>query len=229
MQQPPRSWPALSTHPGRVALHAVGLPELFRGVLRQRLADGVGDQDADKVGFAGVVGELRARLVGPRQGLHVAHDRVDAGLHDAGAGAGDVGVGVGVILVPLHARAHGEEVADADAVIGRALELGDVGRHLIVDRLDLAVLDGGADQRRGDRLGDREGDPAVLGLAAEPVALEHHLAVLHDHHARDVVGLHVVVDRPALVGMAVAQLVEDGASALGNGRTVSPRLTVAVR
>src|SRR3546814_4620203 len=79
---------------------------------------------------------------------------------------------LGIILVPLCARAHRENLAERHAVIGTALELGDIGGDEIVDALDLAVADRGAKQRRGHRLGDREGNPFVFGFLAEAIFLE---------------------------------------------------------
>src|SRR3546814_11757538 len=61
----------------------------------------------------------------------------------------DIRTRVGIILVPLCARAHRENLAERHAVIGTALELGDIGGDEIVDALDLAVADRGAKQRRG--------------------------------------------------------------------------------
>src|SRR3546814_17850420 len=75
----------------------------------------------------------------------------------------------------LCARAHRENLAERPAVIGTALELGDIGGDEIVDALDLAVADRGAKQRRGHRLGDREGNPFVFGFLAEAIFLEHDL------------------------------------------------------
>src|SRR3546814_7397308 len=68
----------------------------------------------------------------------------------------DIRTRVGIILVPLCARAHRENLAERNAVIGTALELGDIGGDEIVDALDLSVPDRGAKQRRSYRLGDRE-------------------------------------------------------------------------
>ena len=82
----------------------------------------------------------------------------------------------------------------ADVLIGRALELGQVFGDGVVDIIDPALLDRSADQDRGQRLGDGEGGPAVFRLAAEGVFLQHDLAILDDQHAADAVVGHVLVD-----------------------------------
>src|SRR3546814_11549262 len=69
-----------------------------------------------------------------------------------------------------------------------ALELGDIGGDEIVDALDLAVADRGAKQRRGHRLGDREGNPFVFGFLAEAIFLEHDLAMTDYEKTRDELG-----------------------------------------
>ncbi len=102
-----------------------------------------------------------------------------------------VGLGIGIVLIPLHAGGHGDELAHGDALIGAAIELGDIGGDRVFQALDVAVLDGRAHQGGGDRLGDGEGGPAFAGLAAEAIALEHDLAVLQHHDPGGAHGGHV--------------------------------------
>ncbi len=184
--------------PDGVLLHAVGLPDLLRQVLGHRLADGVGKQHAGEVRLAGLVDELGARRRLARQAAHVADHRIDAGLDVDEADLGHVGIGVGVVLVPLHARGHGDQLAHVDAVVGAALQLGDVGGDRIVQALDLAVLDRRADQGRGHRLGHRERGPPLLGATAQAIALQHDAPVLDHQHAGGAEGGHVGGGVPGL-------------------------------
>ena len=108
--------------------------------------------------------------------------------------ARDVRVRVGVVLVPAHARGHRQQLSDADVVVGRALHLRDVGADLVVHALDVAVADRRADERRRDRLGDRERRPAPGAVEAEAVTLEAKLAVVHDEQGGTALAGHVVVD-----------------------------------
>ena len=134
----------------------------------------------------------RRRLA--RQSAHVAHQRIDAFFRLVLVELRDVGIRVGVVLVPAHARGHRQQLADADVVVGRALHLREVDADLVVHALDVAVADRGADQRRGDRLGDRERGPAPAAVEAEPVALQAQLAVVHDQQGGAALARHVVVD-----------------------------------
>ena len=77
---------------------------------------------------------------------------------------GGVGLGVGIVFVPAHARRHGEQLAHADVVVGRALHVGDVVADLVVHALDVAVLQRGAHQGGGEGFGDREARPAAIAV-----------------------------------------------------------------
>ena len=189
--------------PGRLLLHAGRHPDLFREVGRQGLLRRLAEQHADEVGLAGAVVPARARGRLARQSAHVAHQRVDAFLGRVLVEPRDVGVRVGVVLVPAHARGHRQQLADADVVVGRALHLRDVGADLVVHALDVAVADRRADERRGDRLGDRERRPAPAAVEAEAVALEAQLAVVDDEQGGAALARHVVVDvEPELAAAA---------------------------
>src|SRR3546814_3506963 len=83
----------------------------------------------------------------------------------------------------------------SDVCSSDLLELGDIGGDEIVDALDLAVADRGAKQRRGHRLGDREGNPFVFGFLAEAIFLEHDLAMTDYEKTRDALARNILVDR----------------------------------
>ena len=148
-----------------------------------------------QVRLAGVVVELLAGRHLARARRHVLEQRQVAARR-----ARDVRRRVGVVLVPLHARGHLQHVLDRHAVVAAAGELRQVARDRLVDAADVAVGDGGADQHRDHRLGDRERDPTAVLVVAERVALEQDLAVLDHQQAGDPLVAHVVVER---VGGAV--------------------------
>ena len=134
-------------------------------------------------------GRVRAREL-----PHVADGGVDPGIGLGVVELGDVGTGILVVLVPFHARTHGQQLADRNVVIGRTFEIGDVRAHFVVEALDGAVVDRRADQGRGEGLRDREARPAAGRVEPETVTLEAHLAVLHDNEARFALVRHVGVD-----------------------------------
>ena len=52
----------------------------------------------------------------------------------------------GLGFLERDARGHGEEMADRGLAVGMALEVGHVLRRLVVERCDVAFVDGDADQ-----------------------------------------------------------------------------------
>src|SRR3546814_15406133 len=99
----------------------------------------------------------------------------------------------------------------SDVCSSDLLELGDIGGDEIVDALDLAVADRGAKQRRGHRLGDREGNPFVFGFLAEAIFLEHDLAMTDYEKTRAALARNILVDRDE-IGRASCRerVVQDG-------------------
>eukprot|EP01137_Pigoraptor_chileana_P028448 Opistho-2@937 len=170
---------SLVDHPDRVLLHAIGRPEFFGGVLGYALAgEGAAKGNACKIGLASFIDPFAARHGLALKFRHVSDERVHATLPFRQAGLCYIRFRVGVVLVPFHAGRHSHHAAEADVVIDGAFELRDVFGDRVVDRGDVAILHGGADERGGDGLGDGKRCPAVGGLAAEGVFLEDDLPSL---------------------------------------------------
>src|SRR3546814_7033690 len=93
----------------------------------------------------------------------------------------------------LFRSCHRKKLAHADIVIGRTFEAGNIGRHLVVEALDIAVLHRRADEGGGEALRDRKARPAAFGAIAELVCLQPDLAILNDDESR--VALFVHIDR----------------------------------
>ena len=121
--------------------------------------------------------------------------------------APDVGASV-VFLAPGHARAHPQDIADRDALIGRAAQPRQVEVAAIVQAADRAVVERGADERRGHRLRGREARPTALRAAAHAVALQRDLAVLQDQEPGRAAAGHVVAEAEADVAHLKGQVRE---------------------
>src|SRR3546814_2874643 len=76
----------------------------------------------------------------------------------------------------------------------RTFEAGNIGRHLVVEALDIAVLHRRADEGGGEALRDRKARPAAFGAIAELVCLQPDLAILNDDESRVALFVHIGVD-----------------------------------
>ena len=83
-------------------------------------------------------------------------------------------------LVPGHARAHAHEIANRDALIGRAAQPRHIEVAAIVQAGDRAIMERGADERRDDRFRGRIALPTPARTAFHAVALQRDLAALQD-------------------------------------------------
>lgn len=75
------------------------------------------------------------------------------------------------------------------AVVTRAAA---IASELLVDTADEFIFDRGTDQRRGDRLRHRHGDPARAGVDAMVVVLECNPPALQQQQANDTVTREIV-------------------------------------
>src|SRR5699024_3244376 len=107
--------------------HAVGLPDHVGQVMGQRPAGGALHHQAQQVGLGGVVVPVRARRVLARQFAQVGQ-RVGLAVHAAAqVHPCHVGLRVGVVLVPAHARGHGQQLAHGDVGVGAVGQFGNIG------------------------------------------------------------------------------------------------------
>ena len=110
------------------------------------------------------------------------------------------GVGLSVVfLAPGHARAHPHDIADRDAFICRAAQPRQIEVAAIVQATDRAIVERGADERRGHRLRRRVARPTALRAAAHTVALQRDLAVLQNQEPGRAAAGHVVANAEAEV------------------------------
>ena len=140
-----------------------------------------------------------------RELAQVAHRGVHTRIRRGVIELRDIGVRILVILVPPHARAHGQQLADGHIVISRAAQSRDVLADWVLEALDVAVLDGRTDQCRGEGLGDREAGPPTRRVEIEPVTLEADPAILQDDEPGSVLRAQVVVDARNLEGFTGGQ------------------------
>src|SRR5690606_27748960 len=130
---------AFVADPVGIGLHAVGHPARFRKVVGKRLAGGALDHDAEPVSLGGAVvpvgaGRPFAREA-PQVGQHVGLV-VDAG---ATVHLPHVGLRIGVVLVPAHARGHGQQLADGNPGIGAVGQLRDVAGQGVIQAPDVPL------------------------------------------------------------------------------------------
>ena len=85
-----------------------------------------------------------------------------------------------VAFLVIDAGAHLQDLADGHAVVAAALQLRHVLLRRIVERGDLVLAEGDADQQRGDRLGHRHRQEPGHRLRAVAVILENHFAMADD-------------------------------------------------
>ena len=102
-----------------------------------------------------------------------------------------------VFLAPGHTGAHPQDITNRDALVGRAAQPRQVLVAAIVQAADRAIVERGADERRGDRLRGREARPTALRAAAHAVALQRDLAALQDQEPGRAAAGHVVADAEA--------------------------------
>jgi len=106
-------------------------------------------------------------------------------------------VGLSVLfLAPGHARAHSQDIADRDTLIGRAAQPRQVEVAAIVQAADRAIVERGADERGGERLRGRIARLKALRAAAHAIALQRDLAALQDQEPSRAAG-HVVAETAA--------------------------------
>ena len=183
----------LAEQPGGLLLHARRVPDLLVQIVGQRLLRRLVHEDAHQIGLAGAVVPARAGRRLARELAHVAHQRVHAGFGLVVVELGHVGMRVGIVFVPAHARGHGEQLAHAHVVVGRAFHVRDVVAHLVVHALDETIAQRRAHQRGGEGFGDREARPAPVLVKTQPVALDAQLAILQDHDGSAALAGHVGV------------------------------------
>ena len=133
---------------------------------------------------------MRTRRIFALQGLHVSGDRILPRLHRDGQHLDHIALRIGIVLVPRDAGCHAEELLDGDPVIAAADQLRNIGGDRVLQRSDLSVPDRRANQRGGEAFGHRETGPPIGRLQAQPIALQHDLAVLDYHQSGDLLGLH---------------------------------------
>ena len=165
--------------PVAVVLHAEGLVQVLLHEVGDRPAGRTHEQGAQRLGVGGVVLAHRAGSDVGRRRRDEPVEATTPGCHGR-TQTGDVGGGVAVVLVPACTRRHLQHVLDPHAVVGRAGVDVDVVADRIVDRADVAVLHGDADQRRHEALGHRPRDPLHVRPAGQPVLLVYHCAVAQD-------------------------------------------------
>ena len=212
--------------PACVLLHPDRAPDLLAHVLGERPVRRLHDEVADQVGFARLVDPLAASRRFARELPHVAHRLVEPRVGGDGEEHRHVGLGVRIVLVPLHARGHRQQLPDADTVIGAAAHLRDVLRDGFVDARDETVLDGRAHQRGRHRLGHGKRCPLLERVVAHRVALEAHLAVVHDDDAGRLLLGHVLIEHRGLRAAADERAER---SASGEGHHAIPLLDHASR
>ncbi len=189
----------------RVELHAEAGPDRLRHVVGQLFSRSRRDQAAENVGIAGVVVEVTA---GPMFGFQAPHQRQHAARNlvaERFAVAIHVGIPVGVILVPAHARRHGDQAANGHRVVGTAAQRRDIFRHRVVEARDRALLQRGPDQRRRQRLDHRHRRPAHVLLQPEGVTLQNDLFLPDDEQPRDVGAIDIRVDAMHLLAGLIAR------------------------
>src|SRR3546814_12614633 len=76
----------------------------------------------------------------------------------------------------------------------RTFEAGNIGRHLVVEALDIAVLHRRADEGGGEALRDRKARPAAFGAIAALVCLQPDMAILNDDESRVALFVHIGFD-----------------------------------
>ncbi len=103
------------------------------------MANRVFDQQSDQVRLAGFVDPLLARLRLTLQRLHLRNNRVGPIFENEAVHRRYVAVGVGIIFVPGYTAGHGSDVANGDAVIGRAGKLRDILGHGVIEAFDKPV------------------------------------------------------------------------------------------
>jgi hypothetical protein len=111
-------------------------------------------------------------------------------------------------LAPGHAGAHAQDIADRDALISRAAQPRQVAVTAIVQAADRAIVERGADERRGDRLRGRVARLTALRAAAHAVALQRDLAALQDQEPERAAVGHVVAEAEADVAHLEGQVRE---------------------
>ncbi|HEY0651203.1 MAG TPA: hypothetical protein VGD44_25165 [Phenylobacterium sp.] len=180
--------------PEPVGLHAGRSPDGLREIVGQRAAGGRRDHGAEQEALAGRIVEDGALRRNTRQGAQEVQDGAwPPTRHGLAQSPYVATVGI-VALVPGHARSHPQQIADCHVLVGRTAQLRQVEVATIVQAADRALVERGADERRGHRLRRRKARPAGLRAAAQAVALQRDLAVLQDQEPGRPPPRHEVVD-----------------------------------
>ena len=181
--------------PEQVPGKARRIDDLALCVIAQPLPSRAPHEHADQVRLARFIFPLLPRRIFALELTHIGDRRIDACGHRIAEQAHHVAGRIGIVLIPRHAGRHRQELLDGNAVITAALQLGDVARHGIGQRTDLAVRDRRAHQCGRKALGDRKACPAIVRRHAKAVALQPHLAVLDHHQPGDILVFHEGIDR----------------------------------
>ncbi len=177
-----------------VKLHPERLPHDILEIGRQVVTDCGAHDRTYQIGFGRAVVKFLSGRRDPRFCSEITLN-VD---HPIRGISGHIRIQIRVVFIPFDAGCHLQHIADLYCVIRRAAQPRQVVRNRIINAVDIALLNGCAQQHRGDRFGDRKGNPECFFMIAEAVALQQQLTIFNYQQTSGVIFHHVVIQRETL-------------------------------
>ena len=180
--------------PGGIVLHACARPDLLLEIFTQGPMRCTFQHRPDHERLARAVIPDRAGCRSARERRHEAQQvaRLAIDLHFQHLAP--VRIRVDVRLVPAHTGTHRQQLPDTDAVVGAALQHGDVFHNLVIEACYQAIHQRRARQRRCHRFRHRERCPVRLGSRTQLIVLEGHFSILQDQQTRYAVSGQIIKD-----------------------------------